>query len=253
MKKNHPQIVIESPNSNATTLDTIQMGNTAAISQTSKSGLTRKMNNAFRKHLIEFETGVLEAKIEQIKPEKWQEISEELYDIKSDFENRMEEAKNEAMQEGDERLQQLLTNEDKETVMAVAASDITPAAYLARYDIEGAIKDTEMTALTHLEHVKTAPIAELKEKYYGVFAEWLPGWDEAMETSAKLKARYASDEDADEYDLFMEAAEVGGLLEKKTIDPDSPHLTSKPDQKCGVCGRPWVDGKCSGGFVNHKL
>lgn len=22
---------------------------------------------------------------------------------------------------------------------------------------------------------------------------------------------------------------------------------------CANCGRPWVDGKCSGGFVNHKL
>ena len=110
MKKNHPQIVIESPNSKATALDTVQMGNTAAISQTSKSGLTRKMNNAFRKHLIEFEKGVLEAKIERSSLRNGTRSANELYDIQCDFESRMEEAEHEARVEIDPAPSQSLTN-----------------------------------------------------------------------------------------------------------------------------------------------
>jgi hypothetical protein len=22
---------------------------------------------------------------------------------------------------------------------------------------------------------------------------------------------------------------------------------------CGICGRPWLNGKCSGGFINHEV
>lgn len=38
-----------------------------------------------------------------------------------------------------------------------------------------------------------------------------------------------------------------------------PVLDRQPDSdvrvptSCSVCQRPWVDGKCSGGFFNHKL
>jgi hypothetical protein len=26
-----------------------------------------------------------------------------------------------------------------------------------------------------------------------------------------------------------------------------------PGETCGTCGRPWINGKCEGGFINHKL
>ena len=26
-----------------------------------------------------------------------------------------------------------------------------------------------------------------------------------------------------------------------------------PGETCGICGRPWINGKCEGGFINHKL
>jgi len=38
------------------------------------------------------------------------------------------------------------------------------------------------------------------------------------------------------------------------IDRNGLQMTVPPqNQICGVCQRPWIDGKCSGGFVNHKL
>jgi hypothetical protein len=40
------------------------------------------VNNLFRKRVIKFEKGVLEAKLDSIPREKWEGISEELYDIK---------------------------------------------------------------------------------------------------------------------------------------------------------------------------
>jgi BMFP domain-containing protein YqiC len=211
------------------------MSTNNAATQTTKSGLTRKMNNAFRKHLIEFEEGVLEAKIEAINPEKWDEICNELDDIKSDFENRMEEAELEARQEVDKRLRQFLTKEDKETVMAVAASEIASATYLARYDIEEAIKDTEMIALTHLEYVKTAPIAELKEKYAGVYDEW------QEEMNKPLSERY------DIVSKLDNAAELppSAIYEAKKAELIAPKPTT-----CKVCGHALVNGKCQ--FINHK-
>jgi hypothetical protein len=27
---------------------------------------------------------------------------------------------------------------------------------------------------------------------------------------------------------------------------------AEAESKCGTCGRPWISGKCSGGFINHK-
>jgi hypothetical protein len=53
----------------------------AKASKTSNAGHTRRINNLFRKRVIEFEKGVLEAKLDSIPRDKWEEISEELYDI----------------------------------------------------------------------------------------------------------------------------------------------------------------------------
>jgi hypothetical protein len=247
MKKNHPQIVIESPNSKATTLDTVQMGNTAAISQTSKSGLTRKMNNAFRKHLIEFEKGVLEAKIEQIKPEKWQEISEELCDIQCDFENRMQEAEDEARVEMTQRLQSLMGVEDVEVVAAVAASDVSEARYVASFDIEAAIEDNPTEAFTHLEEVKTAPIAELKEKYSSVYEEW------QAEMNKPLGERFGIAFEAESKPASAPTHMHAVIAEQKKMAAAVECNKPQSEPKCGVCGRLWVEGKCSGGFVNHRL
>ena len=51
------------------------------LPQSQESG-SRKVNNLFRKRVIEFEKGVLEAKLDSIPREKWEGIGEELYDIK---------------------------------------------------------------------------------------------------------------------------------------------------------------------------
>lgn len=61
------------------------MKTVTAISSTTKSGITRKLNNAFRRKVLAFEAGVLEAKTEAMTEEQYGQIAEALDNIQSEF------------------------------------------------------------------------------------------------------------------------------------------------------------------------
>ena len=51
--------------------------------------------------------------------------------------------------------------------------------------------------------------------------------------------------------FFNYLAYLGTPEEVLGLTPEEIKAMSEP--KTCTCGRPWVDGKCAGGFINHKV
>ena len=68
------------------------------------------------------------------------------------------------------------------------------------------------------------------------------------------------DEQDDEQELTVDSfidylASLGTPEEVLGLTPEEldAKIKAKPEaQTCGTCGRPWVGGRCSGGFINHE-
>ena len=212
------------------------MKTVTAISSTTKSSITRKLNNAFRRKVLAFEAGVLEAKIEAMTEEQYGQIAEALDEIRSEFETRMEQFEEELWLELDEQIVDVVGKFDRELVEAVADSECSTAHFNGLYPIRKQVTSLARD-VTHIEWVKLAPIVELHEKYDAAVAEETP----------EITRRPVIIADADGTGRPVSSDEMARFSEQAEAN------FSEPGQTCGTCGRQWINGKCEGGFINHKL
>jgi len=159
---------------------------------------------------------------ESMTAEESEDLIGRLADIKDDYERRMEEAEQEILED----LQQ---------------------------DFEGILKDYSYDmAKSWLEEFANG---KMGHPFVFDMNQWAD--EHKDETSFEWNPKPISPEVVAEIEAAMKR---NAEARKESVRPltdlydtatkAAPQSTA-PARKCGVCGRPWIDGACSGGFVNH--
>jgi hypothetical protein len=97
--------------------------------------LTRKLNADFRRKVVKFEQGVLDAKLESMDKETYTRISQKLDELWSEYDSRLEEFEYELAEEMDEKLQTILSEEDEEYVLSIVENEYSKIHFETVYDV----------------------------------------------------------------------------------------------------------------------
>jgi hypothetical protein len=229
----------------------------------SKAGETRKKNNAFRRYIVAREMAIRDEKLDQLTDEQEGDIVGALEDVLDHYENRMDEVEEEILEECQEMIKQVVLKYGFEETEAMAHDYGFKRGHFGTLDWSDYQQETDDE--TPINEAKHMPMAELKAKYAGFLPEFEESYAETQaliaknaEKLASLKAKVdptaairAAGAKLDAWEAAAsEVAESGITPEDLDSEDDAQ---PEPKLICGVCGRPWADGKCSGGFVNHKL
>jgi hypothetical protein len=211
----------------------------------SKSGETRKKNNAFRRYIVAMEERIREEKIASLSDDKQGEIVGELEEILDHYADSMEAAEEPILEECNEMMEAVISKFGWEETEAMADSYGFRRGHFGSVDENDLRNAKQESDRTHLDDAKHMPMAELKEKYNGFLPEFEESYADTQKTVAILKARNAK--------VTVHTTNDGEACKPLIAKVDAEIAEEAEPQQCGVCQRPWIDGKCSGGFVNHKL
>lgn len=146
---------------------------TTAKKKTSKSGLTRKINNAFRKECIKFEQSQLFDKIEAMSEEQLDAVVIDLQEIEDHFDSRIWEAEDEIREECNEMLQAATQKHGWALVKDFIEDRYHGCStFNAEYDPNGAIDDMQPLAEV-AEDPRFMTIPDLKTKYTAVWESFV--------------------------------------------------------------------------------
>jgi hypothetical protein len=212
--------------------------NNAVTQTTTKSGHTRKINNAFRRYCVEFEKNELHTKMDGLSEATLDEIVGKLEEIGQHHRDRMEEVENEILDECSDKLREVVDEFGWDVVNSLAKNNREPfASYVGVYHGDKDV-DHMQPSNEAMEDPRFMDIPSLKWKYAALWETF----EEEMNTP--LWKRYGLREPGTMTQEPEETPKATAVLVEMV--PTETELGN-----CTLCGHKLIaPGKCQ--FINHK-